>query len=110
MYLVPAHQESPLPTQPLPVTTTTTTQETRPSVKTKRVAKNNVKHHSHDKWVALLTKMLEVDIKETELRRRFADFLRYVLPQFTPQTARHVHPKIATAICSNQTIEASIHG
>ena len=40
--------------------------------------------------------MLEADIKETELIRRFDDFQRNVLPQSAPQTAPHIHPKIET--------------
>ena len=70
MYLVQAEnfQQSSSPTQPLPQTPP---KKTHPSIKTKRVAFQNVKH-SHDKWVALRTKLLEADIEETELIQRFA--------------------------------------
>ena len=54
-----------------------------PPVKTKPVAKRSGRtaiQHPHDKWVALRTKLLEADINEADLMRRFADFLRMVLP------------------------------
>ena len=78
MYLVQAEhfQQSSSATQLLPQPPP---KKTRPSIKTKRVAFKNVKH-SHDKWVALRTKLLEADIEETELIRKFAEFLRKVLP------------------------------
>ena len=88
MYLLPAeHFEHSSPqTQPLPQPPN---KKTHPSIKTIRVAKKIDKQHSHDKCIALRTKMLESDIKETELIRKFAEFLRKLLPQFahkkTPQ-------------------------
>ena len=54
----------------------------------------NVKQYSHYKWVPLRTKMLEADSKETELIRRFADYLLKVLPQSAPQKTTQHHPKI----------------
>ena len=54
----------------------------------------NVKLHSHDKWVALRPKMLEADMKETELIGVFADILRKVLSQSRPQNTPQHHPKI----------------
>ena len=96
MYLVPAeHFEHNRPqTQPLPQSLPPS-MKSHPSVKTKRVAKKkNIKQHSHDTWVALRTKMLASDTEETELIRRFADFLRKVLPQFAPQKKQQHHPKI----------------
>ena len=65
-----------------------------PGVKTKRVAKraNTYKHHPHDKWVALGTKLLETDINESDLIRRFVEFLHKVLPQPTQKTTPQHHP------------------
>ena len=93
MYLVPAeHFEQSRPqTQHL---SQPPHKKTHPSIETKRVAKMNVKQHSHDKWVPLRTKMLEADSKETELIRRFADYLLKVLPQSAPQKTTQHHPKI----------------
>ena len=73
-------------------------------MKTKRVTKRRktASQHPHDKWVALRTKQLEDDIKETELIHRFADFLSKLLPQPAPQktpqrqTSAEQHHKIET--------------
>ncbi len=90
MYLVPAeHYEHGRPQPPPPM-------KSRPSVKTKRAAKRKVKKHSHDKWVALRTKLMEANMKESDLISRFADFLRKVLPQPTPPEAPLIHPKTET--------------
>ena len=89
MYLFTAEhfQQSLPPTQSVPQSPL---KKTGSSVKTKRVAKKNVKQHSHDKWGALCTTMLEPDLKETELIRRFGDFLHKLLPQSTPQKRRNI--------------------
>ncbi len=90
MYLVPAeHYERGRPQPPRPP------MKSRPSVKTKRAAKRNVKQHSHDKWVALRTKLMESNMKESDISR-FVDFLRKVLPQPTTHEATPIHPKIET--------------
>ena len=101
MYLVLAEQyehnrPQPQPSIQLPPPPPVTT---RPSVKTKRVAKKmkkNGTHHPHNKRVALRTKLLEADIKETDLIHRFADFLRKVLPQSKLQMAPQQHPLTET--------------
>ena len=82
----------PQPQPPPPV-------KTRPSVKTKRVTKeikNNVTTHPHDKWVALRTKLLDADIKETDFIHKFADFLHIVLSQAAPQKEPQQRPLTET--------------
>ena len=84
MYLVPVEhfQQSSPPTQPMPQPPP---KKTCPTINTNRVGKMKVKQHSHDKWVQLRRKKVEANIKETELIRRFADFLSKVLPQSAPR-------------------------
>ncbi len=65
--------------------------KSRPSVMTKRVAKRIVKQNSHDKWVALPTKLMETDMKEAELISWFVDFLHKVLPQPSTPASPLVH-------------------
>ena len=96
MYLVPAEQyeyshpqSKPLPQSPPALV------KSRPSIKANRVAKKMKKivtPHPHYKWVALFTKLLEADMKETDLIHRFADFLRKVLPKASPQKAPQQRP------------------
>lgn len=91
MYLVPAHNcehDRPEP-PPLPQSI-----KSRPSVKPKRVEKRNVKQHSHDKWIALRTKLMKIDMQEAELISRYAHFLNEVLP--LPPTAPPMPPNIET--------------
>ena len=98
MYLVPADQyeHSPPQPQPPPPSPPPTPVKTRSSVKTKCVAKKikkkNITQHPHDKCVALCIKLLEADIKETDLIHRFADFPHKVLPQAAHQTTPQRHP------------------
>ena len=71
--------------------------KSHPSVKTKRVAKKGINaKHPHDKRVALRTKPLVADIKETELIYRFAVFLRKVLPQSAHQKTPQHRPQTDT--------------
>ena len=56
----------------------------------------NVTQHTHDKWLALRTKLLEADIKETDLIHRIAEFLRKILRQSAPQKTPHQHPQTET--------------
>jgi hypothetical protein len=65
----------------------TAAEKTQTGIKTKRKAKRKNGRHqnSHDKWVALRTKMREVDIREEGLIRRLADFLRKVMPDYASE-------------------------
>ena len=83
MYLVPftAYEAGRLHSQPQPQP---------PPVKTKAVTKRigrSASQHSHDKWVALRTKLLEADVTEAELMHRFVDFQPKVLLQPSPPKA-----------------------
>ena len=97
MYLVTAeHYEH---SQPQSQSLTSPPVKTRPIVKTKRVAKKMKKYVTkdpHDKWVSLHTKLLEADIKETDLIHRFADFLRKILPQSALQKTPRHRPQFET--------------
>jgi hypothetical protein len=57
------------------------------TVKTKRVVKRkNRKYiYPHDKLIALRTKMREANLREKELVRKMAGFLRKVLPDYTAE-------------------------